>query len=254
MAHKTIDNEELPYRSSMRKSQYSGPWYYRYKGAERINGQSIYKILHRTLEKNVGKSFDLAFSYFCKLVPKKYQNLFLNEFRRRYRGETDYIIDNNGNIQVNPNGMYKNFGRYKGPYKFSITPDKEEWHKKIEYLTHRELLSLISSKIPWYWSPITYDSFYEIPWRVRNQYEKVIVLGKSIEFESQRNSKFKQLKAERRAKKRKADREDKKIRAQKSYSFLTKSEQAIIDARKNDLVNRDRHGFDDMSFKNRKES
>lgn len=63
-----------------------------------IDGESIYRILHRVLENNIGKSFDQAFSYFCKKVPKRYQKKFLREFEYI---DPYYIIDEDGNIQNN---------------------------------------------------------------------------------------------------------------------------------------------------------
>ncbi len=57
------------------------------------------KIVERLLQKNIGKSFDLTFSYYCKLVPKYMQYIFLDEFNPVRRYSWWYYIDEKGLIQ-----------------------------------------------------------------------------------------------------------------------------------------------------------
>ncbi len=55
--------------------------------------------VRRIIENNIGKSFDLAFSYYCKQVPIYQQQFFLKEFQQAYRWIVDCYVDENGLIQ-----------------------------------------------------------------------------------------------------------------------------------------------------------
>jgi len=62
----------------------------------RTDEYAPYKILYRILDNNIGKSFDLAFSYYCKKVDSQYQHLFLREFdKQRFQRYSNYILDEN---------------------------------------------------------------------------------------------------------------------------------------------------------------
>jgi hypothetical protein len=66
---------------------------------------SPWKIADRILSKNIGKSFNLAFSYYCKQVRPHEQKIFLENVSlniRRYRSCSEYSIDDNGLIQYEP--------------------------------------------------------------------------------------------------------------------------------------------------------
>ena len=56
-----------------------------------------YKLADYILNNNIGKSFDMAFHYYCTKVPKYQQCLFLQNFRTYNR----YYIDENGLIKKN---------------------------------------------------------------------------------------------------------------------------------------------------------
>ena len=66
------------------------------------------KIDH-TIKRYIGKSFDRAFRNYCSKVELFEQEYFLNEFEKQYRYDGGYvnycryIVDENGNIQYNPN-------------------------------------------------------------------------------------------------------------------------------------------------------
>lgn len=97
--------EELPKRMSRYQyldskglnmydlDKFDHPWYRDLK---------YWEIRKRILENNIGKSFDLAFSYYCKLVPKRLQHEFLEEFELNsiYK-----VVD--GIIQKAPQKVYK---------------------------------------------------------------------------------------------------------------------------------------------------
>jgi len=65
-----------------------------------------YKAKDRILHHYIGKSFDDAFSYYCKLVPKHYQHLFLEEFETPFSRWSGWSLDENKNI------VYKKRERY----------------------------------------------------------------------------------------------------------------------------------------------
>lgn len=98
--------ENMPFRESKSAfcvREYGWIGYHVHKGSWGIS-KNPYKIEQRVLKNNIGKSFALAFSYYCKKVKPRYQDLFLKNFQekywRYYRGfGLDYIIDENGNIQ-----------------------------------------------------------------------------------------------------------------------------------------------------------
>lgn len=88
--------DELPFRESRANyltRVYGNMWnlqkfdYYQ-------SNKGAYCILYRILKSNINKSFDLAFSYYCKKVEKQYQYLFLREFEYKYRYK-NYWIDKN---------------------------------------------------------------------------------------------------------------------------------------------------------------
>lgn len=63
----------------------------------KVNDYSPYVHVKRIIKLYLGKSFDEAFSRYCKLVPKYQQKVFLKEFDGKY---PDCYIDNDGNIQL----------------------------------------------------------------------------------------------------------------------------------------------------------
>ena len=77
----------------------------------RSNIYTPYKLAHYILEKNIGRSFNDAFSYFCKIFKEKYNDwdytpywYFMRDFEyniRRYRYHSYYYTDDNGLIQKN---------------------------------------------------------------------------------------------------------------------------------------------------------
>jgi len=100
--------DELPYKESRYKyitrkygnmyniSKFDHPW---------MRYSNSYKLVFRILNNNINKSFDLAFSYYCKKVDKQHQYLFLREFEyqniHRYFKNRGYWIDENKIIRYN---------------------------------------------------------------------------------------------------------------------------------------------------------
>ena len=88
------ETDILPFRIGTRKNikvnHDSWVFFYHYFHTE----NDPYKLSKRIIENNIGKSFDLAFSYYCSKVEKRYQDIFLNEFK----------IDEVDLIQINIEG------------------------------------------------------------------------------------------------------------------------------------------------------
>ena len=104
---KTVPIEHLSDRPTQaRRSDWFG-WKH-HEGWYKLGKTSPYKILSRVIENNIGKPFDMAFSYYCTLVPQMYQNKFLEEFEDNKGPNTsDYYIDNKGNIQKRKTWWWK---------------------------------------------------------------------------------------------------------------------------------------------------
>lgn len=125
----------------------------------------------------MGKSFDEAFSYFCTLVPKHEQSEFLREFENAYGCyEPDYIIDNNGNIQINKNSYWNK--KIKDKSKESVifySIDYEEgWYNTItkKVYNHKEF------------SRLHYDMF------PTKNFIEIVISGFSKEFESKKDKEY----------------------------------------------------------------
>lgn len=158
--------KELPFREGM-KRPYGWDACSNFDSWHSTSGIPVWKRVKRILNDNVGKSFDMAFHYYCKHVPKYQQEIFLREFStfpecwRIYH--PGYYIDDNGDIQK----VYKQHKRlikiYSDDYRVAYKPKKyyhQQWKNKER------------SEIPWYES--------------KNDYEKIIY-GTVQEFESRRH-------------------------------------------------------------------
>jgi len=228
MPHKKLDLELLPYRESFSKGKDPGGWGRGYgKGVyKRIGDYFPYTIVSRVLKEFIGKPVDDAFSKYCKIVPVYQQQFFWDEIkpkRPRWRNIVYYFIDENGLIQKNNKEVAKTI--YKIP-SFDIEYGYINYETG-DTKTRREHNSYIHSRYSW-----------------------GIIKGKLYEFEH-KNYLYYKCFYEQQFKKRKLIKQKAKEQREKQYSFLTKSELEIINNRKDDIINRDRHGFDDMSFKNR---
>lgn len=220
-------------------------WAYHY----RFNW-ATFDIVRHVIKKFMGKSFDDAFSYYCKKVRKDDQRLFMEKFNEtaHHNYQSDYIIDNNGNIQENPD-------KFKWPKKeISVKSDDYSirYRLKIENLTFNQI-----SRTPKDISESDYSNFYTyghyIPYLTKkygvtkDDYEPYISSGSIKIYESRHDREYIRLTRERiKASKRKSRTLEKQLKS-REYSFLTKEElQRKFD--NNDTIKRDKHGFDKYSF------
>ena len=75
-------------------------WHYK---DPKIGDYGVRDIIERVIKNNLGKSFDMAFHYYCTLVPIHMQHWFLKEFEPKTKPWlmywNFYYIDNEGIIQ-----------------------------------------------------------------------------------------------------------------------------------------------------------
>lgn len=222
--------EELPKFIGMRKDRCIHNDYYRYWR----NGVHPWMIIKRTIKHFIGKSFNEAFSYYCKKVPKYHQHYFLEEFyRKKYWYQNKrydcYYIDDEGLIQNAKIIEKKIVKLYSNDYKVA-------WR-------------LIDKPPKWHWLKIGEITFDRPNYGFEHYYEQFIYSGKVIVFESKNDPRFQRYHQEKQQAWKRKSKEDKFARKNKAYSFLTKAEKERKEQREKDLINRDRHGFDDESFK-----
>lgn len=104
-----------------------------------------YKIATRILDNNIGKSFDMAFHYFCTKVPKHKQYIFLDEVQGT-RWRKHYFVDEDGNIQLNkPKHKKAEQYIYYGDYK------EELFHKEtgMPISKFTEIHEYEGKRVPW---------------------------------------------------------------------------------------------------------
>lgn len=262
---KSLPCDDYPFRSGMKNDRH----WWGYRGSERTkHGLNTWAFMEYVIEKNIGKSFSQAFSYYCKFVNRQYQKYFLERFENYNsigRGYNErYWIDDNDIIHDGSERLGRWYWRNNGPRNIFTSFDyKEVW-----------LMKLTKNVYERNWKKM------ESEWKVRTKYEDKIVYKRSIEeiylrpegwtyYDGEnhkavelksvtgykeeninrRSDRFKKLRAEDDARYRKQQREEERLKKQIVYSFLTREEKELKEARKLDQYNLYRHGFDDESFK-----
>lgn len=119
-----MKEETLLFREKMKpKNNYRN--YHRPIGVYHdVDNISIWKRIQRILKKHIGKSFDDAFSEFCKQVPQYQQFIFLGYFNNRFY--IKYYLDDNNLIQLKK--------KKKKEYKIYSDDYKLFWKHKITKL------------------------------------------------------------------------------------------------------------------------
>lgn len=183
-----------------------------------------WKLKNRIIGNNIGKSFDMAFHYYCTKVKQEFQHIFLEEFeqRRNKYHYNHYYIDDQGLIQYNK----RNRTIYKKTVTFrSIDYKTEVRHKvtfkKIEYPLDR-------------WGYKSYGKGYE----------EYIVSGFEIEFPSKQHRTYKRLMAEKKKK-------EKNYYLPRNYmseeTFRKDLKKRKAEDKEENLLNILRHGFDPLT-------
>lgn len=141
------DLENLPLKESNSYYKYR-KYKYKLKYNKYRNSKSHWKILDRVLKNNIGKSFDLAFHYFCTKVKKEYQHIFLDKFKKEYyrrRFYSEWGVDENGNIVYIPHQPQasKKVTFYSDDYKAEIyykgtNIKQSQYHLKFSWKKYHE--------------------------------------------------------------------------------------------------------------------
>ena len=138
-----------------------------------------YYIASRIIKNNIGKSFDLAFSYFCTKVKKGFYHYFLEQFENPNIYNYCYFVDDSGNIQE------KKYYRKKRPISINRKPNVylKEWQ---EYFFSKKLKKEII-----YAYPSRFNNNYPVNYYGRNYKEKYTLIEDNTEyFESKKDSKY----------------------------------------------------------------
>lgn len=268
--------EHLSHRPTQAKK---ADWFgYKYdRGWYKLRYTSPSTIVSRIIEKYMGKSFNDAFSYYCKLVPRMYQKEFLEEFEPSRGTSSSYITDKNGNIKDNPlnpwKGRYKRRrNAYKGPYVINSHDFKTEWrHKETDH--KRDDFTEVYEQIPYKYSWKTrfgvthregvkngeflYYEYGSNPLRMKPLHERyraqkedfhsVIIQGWQKVFKSKQDPEFIRLQAEKWKKSKILSKKKRLEEEQRVYDMISKTE---LEKKKQKELNDQvivRHGFDLVS-------
>jgi hypothetical protein len=217
--------KNLPHREGMRTRYRDGSWDRHYWHSQKIGDYTPWTLKDRVCENFIGKPFDEAFSYFCTLVPKHLQCVFLEEFDDRFY--RFYDIDDDGNIQESEYGRRRT--RSKKVYFSSI-----DYEYDITYWKNGEKIK----PGRWGYGNIDYDE------------KKIeVVSGYCLEFSSRNDPEFKRLMAEKMQQLRKLHREW-KIEEEERFNLRVEQlrQQEKEEKEKQAEVDRERLGFDENSF------
>lgn len=215
--------EQLPFREAM-KRPYGWRTHDRHSERHSVDHISYWKRVRRNIHNNIGKSFAMAFHYYCTQVPKYQQGLFLDEFANkyiRYRYFNDCYIDEEGNIQKIPST------RLKKTYKVYSDDYRIKWiHKKYK------------------------NVIYQRPWAIDNYIQSYD--GTVQEFNSRKHPVYVKYARKKYTEYLREDKLRKKLEKQKSLEIFNKSikdqKDAIKRQRELDILKRDQAGFDENSF------
>lgn len=232
---KTTSLEDLPTHGPMKRADHAG-WRRWYRWRRKYDGARMSTHIDRFLKNSIGKDFDTEYSKFCgrwSKHPEMKKNLmeeFYPKYGRMRYNEPErwdrYIIDDKGKVQL---------------IKGTDSLEKDTYTiKSHDYKSERR-------------HKISGEVYVELPWYARKKikeedYEWVTIQGFCKTFTSKEHPEYCRLYYEKVAQEKKRRRENKKAKADRSYSFLTKLEQAIKDGKIKNQVDMERHGFSEESF------
>jgi hypothetical protein len=199
----------------------------------KVGDYNPWTIAERVIENNIGKPFDEAFSYYCKLVPVYQQNVFLEEFNlgRQYYRHLDYRIDEEGLIQ-----RKRDRNKYKGPYTF-YSRDYRVEERHIE-------TGKLKPEDRWWSKKYKVDD---------SMYVKVVASGFSETFDSKKDRRYKRLTAEKYKEYLRNCKARKKRPDINEHDFRRILKEKELKEREENLIKILSHGFDPVtSFRKRK--
>jgi len=233
--------DTLPHRGAKNSFPNNRFRYHSYYGKIKHEHRSIWKIIDYSLERFIGKSVDLAFSYYTKLTKGSYYEDFWDTFNNPWKHDP-FFIDDNKIIRTNKprirslragRGLEDRYVYYSPNYKIEyVWYDK--FNKEVNYTDK------VFNRLRWKSDQTKKSLGYYV--------KPKVIVGYKIVFDYATRE-YKKFIAEKRSFERKKAREQAKIKKEQTYSFLTKSEKNKIISLEEDVINRDRHGFNEESFK-----
>lgn len=222
------------------------------------------KRIDALLEKSIGKPFDEVYSKVCSEYPKmicwgeSLKDYFNKQFRQPKYGGGYYWIDNNGLIQ------YENYTRrvkHRGIIRRNIDKDPEYRVNHDEIQNYTSLMNTIyynMGKEAYYRlldSDVISEKFYNDIKRATNYDSNVNniidkMVWKLTYDKNLHKSEYKRVKAEDDDYKKKLKREKDKLNEKYKENLLKYVEWKRKQPETDDIIERDRLGFDDKSFKN----
>lgn len=206
------------------------PWWERCNlHSENHKVENVYPLrrVQRIAKSYIGKPFDDAFSKYCKEVPKYQQHIFLEEFTPKnyhYWRYKEYIVDGDGNIQLNEPKKDKKRYIYRSDDFRTEKRHKKTGKKYPEYYWFRKGIK-------------------------ESDYHYVIVAGYELEFDS-KTPEYRRLITEQLKRREIRRKEEIKAKNETAYSFLTNAEKEQIKEKKTDYYKILKHGFDpETSFR-----
>lgn len=254
-----------------RKANWYG-WRHRDGDTHKIGDYSPYKIASRLIEKSIGKPFEDTFSYFCTIVPKYQQWVFLEKFEDDRGNGSDYIIDDEGHIQLGSSpysGWYKRVRRpYKGPYYFKSNDFKTELRHKITGHPKSRFREVYEKVERTYYNryykrvvteirngKLLYYEYGTTPsWRTKpiherykaqdSDFEAVIIQGWQKAFDSKQDPEYKRLMSEKRKKSKVSFKKKLILDTERAYEIILQTEKKKRELKELNDQKILAHGFD----------
>lgn len=239
--------DELPFRENRAAhltKKYGDMWeVFDYRNAA---DKSVYPWVkaRRIIKKYIGKNYGKAFSEYCKLVKPYEQTTFYDDFfKKDGTYEPEYIIDKQNRIQINKKKVKQDAERRAKQKERGVS------YVSIDYRTGymNKHTGEIIDKNEYYKKSHHWDA--KIGRWVNNNYVEVVVSGFAKHFESEKDPEYIRLMAEYRKQVALRRKLIKKQKSAKSYSFLTREEEARKKLDALDLQKIQSHGFNEESFK-----
>lgn len=197
--------------------------------------KDIWRIAERVCKMFIGKKWDDAFAYYCKLVPKNTEHryeAFCDRFKTWGYRRWDVWFVENGIIVYKP---------YIRPKTITI--------KSLDYKTellHKETLTPLPQ---FYWIHKNLTREY-----IDKNYAYFITQGWEREFSSKNDPTYKKLYKEQQDQIKKSERLRKKQREEMQYDMLSTSERKLLEEKERNSIDIQRLGFDEVtSFRKEKE-
>lgn len=215
-------------------------WRHRHSTYHPTDGIWPHDRVNRIIKKFIGRRFDKAFSEYCSQVPIYQQHIFLEEFNSKYlysrNSYNTYRVDKQGNIQkIKPPKKDKRVYYYSDDYKTELR------HKITNRLKPFSFNAKYIKGVKTYYD---HASYYPYKTSTDKDYIGVCIKGYKQVFKSRKDREYRRLITQQQKRHKKAQLLKYAEMNAKAYSFLTKSEQDLLNQKALDLIKILKHGFD----------